>query len=590
MWFRSLGLFGLLTAFLASPLLAQFPGTDPPPATPEPTVEKFDELVFQLESQARRGGLDLAKAVASLTRVGAVPEAIRRLEEIGKSDDVDLLAESAKAIGPAMMLRLSLSESLSESGQTSITKMSDALKRYDQSVERLRAAIEDLGTDSVDKNLAANRTLLRGGDVAIGELVAAVGRELPRSHRAKVIQVLRSFDREAIDAVGELALYGTESVRANALDAFQQLASSERSTVWSIGAMFAINATDQERSIAAEIASVSSRDEAIGFLVDRLNLARRVAHQSPNDDTPATVWSIDPNGTAVVPTRSEELYLQYRRSYDLAQQLRRLGTLPSPALNAAISADLAYRVMSDLDWGDPEQLEEFKGLYGPMLDTDQLLIALNENRHLGYVPSALGLIRVLGSDATPRLLHGSVGKISPLVDAATRDATPRIRYEAASLIASILQTSDIQYYAGSSEVKRTLAEMVALTDHASAVLLETRPAVAVGQESILGQLGLETRIAMTASDVEREVARGGDLRMILSKIEISDASAIELVDRVRRRPAAEWSRSYSSAMIRQTQTPSTPSNRKPRRTVGSANDRPPFTWWHCQGGRLRLPT
>jgi predicted aconitase with swiveling domain len=90
------------------------------------------------------------------------------------------------------------------------------------------------------------------------------------------------------------------------------------------------------------------------------------------------------------------------------------------------------------------------------------------------------------------------------------------------------------HYAGSSMVRKTLAEMTSLGDQPTAILVETRPEVVIRVETILSKLGYATCVVQSVRELQRVIDRGGDIRLILSKIELSDLPPVEMVDLVRR--------------------------------------------------------
>ncbi len=53
-------------------------------------------------------------------------------------------------------------------------------------------------------------------------------------------------------------------------------------------------------------------------------------------------------------------------------------------------------------------------------------------------------------------------------------------------------------------------------------------------EKILGDLGYQVDVVGSVAKLQRRVARGGDIRMILSKTELADYPPIEMLDLVRR--------------------------------------------------------
>ncbi|WP_182868702.1 hypothetical protein [Stieleria mannarensis] len=551
--FLTISVFLASVTLLAAGTRGQFGQGDAVTVDPADSPSDRDELVRQLESTAGRGGTYRAQAIRSLARIGAWPQVDRWLGRINGVGDPSELARSAAVIGNELLLRISLRSELSDDSRSAIKKMTAAAKAEQQSTERLRAAIAGLAGQDVDANLAANRTLMAGGDAAIQEMVAAIVREdsgegrsgkaISDRHRAKLLGVLEALGDGGGQALNQLALYGDAGVRSAALDALRIL-DPPSATDTLISAALADDATAAETQIARASASFPAGFEkldAIAVLADRLSTLRAVAMRTPNDLTPATMWSVDADRTGVQANRSTEVFLRYRNAYDAAQRLRRLGDLPPRVARSVLSADLAYRVMVDVDWGDPEQIQVIGRSYAGQLTAPALLATLAQQREFGDTPAAVGTLRLMSDSVnadspSAELLVGRGGGFSELVDAA-RDPEPLVRYEAASCVSQLVSALGSGFsFPGSSYVRKTLAEMASLDSRPLVILLETRPVVALRQESNLNQLGYAVQKVTSAIDAEREIQRGGDLRMVVSKIRIADAVPAELVDRVRRQP------------------------------------------------------
>jgi CheY-like chemotaxis protein len=514
-------------------------------ATPSPEAEPTepDELVRQLESTASRGGQYRASAIASLIRLGAWEAADRWLAELDSVEDQQELAEAARVIGPQLLLRVSLRSELSDPSRSAIRKMATASQSLRESPQRLAAAIEQLGRADVNEQLAAGRTLLQGGHASVQAVVDALVTGQADRPRSELLSILRSLGPGGAQALEQLALYGNASVRGAALDTLARL-DREAADDALLTAALASDATARERRVAEQAlpqASQVTRQQAIAALARRLDALRAIARRTPNDASPVTLWSVDQERSGVVPNRSSEIYLRYRRGYDAAQRLRRLGELPEEVLRSVLAADLAYRVMVDPDWGDAPQVQAVADAYGARLTTKLLAETLAEERRPGRIPATLGLLRMIQgrpqSDADVDVLLDSYqGKPGALVQA-VRAPEPRIRYEAAATIRQALaQAPESFAFAGSTSYRRTLSEMASLKPNPTAILVETRPVVALRQETILGQLGYQVRVVRSGLAAEREIHRGGDLRLVLSKVTVADMRARELVDRIRRHP------------------------------------------------------
>jgi hypothetical protein len=199
-----------------------------------------------------------------------------------------------------------------------------------------------------------------------------------------------------------------------------------------------------------------------------------------------------------------------------------------------LSADMAYRIIIDLDWGDPDQIKAIRDAYGTAANgsalSNAIAVAIAADDHA----AAIGLLRLLDPDASvldrSLLLHGNGALPTPLVQAAS-SPNPRVRYEAAVAISRLAGGAP---FAGSSYVKQRLGEMRSLGDQPSAILVETRADLIIPLEKILGDLGYQVDVVGSVAQLQRRVARGGDIRMILSKTELADYPPVEMLDLVRR--------------------------------------------------------
>lgn len=502
---------------------------------------KPDELVRQLESNARRGGIRLPRAIASLARLGAWEQVDRWLATLDKVDDPQVLAEAAEAIGPQLLLRISLYEELSEAGRSAIKKLTDASNSVKQTPARLQQAIDQLAGSDVDQNLAANRILMDGGHATVKAIVETLIDGTTGQQRSKLLAVLDALGDGGSQSLQQLALYGVATTRGPALDALAML-DDNAAIDGLLTAHFAADASAEERQVAAKRLPLPNRydaADAIATLTQRLQELRQIARDTANDAQPTDLWSVNQDRTGVTVQRSSHIFRQYRRAYDQAQRIRRIPGLPDDVLGRVVAADLGYRVMVDVQWGSGEEIQSLRDSYGDLLGIDLLLDAVRRERDAADVPAVVGLLRLLENlphnrDQARRLLVPRGNGFSELVDA-VGDPAPRIRYEAASLIAKLLQSHEIQAtFPGASYYQKTLAEMASLHRDPTAILVETRPVIALRQETILTQLGYRVVAVKNGLQAERVVHQGGDLRLVVSKVEPADMTAAELVDRIRR--------------------------------------------------------
>ena len=235
-----------------------------------------DEVVRQLESRASRGGDELGTSIRRLAKIGAWQAADRWVASINRLDDQDQLARTASLIGADMLLKISLQENLSENSRAAINKMNAASKAVRESPALMQQAIRLLDGNGVDDQLNAARTLRAGGNAAIKAMVDQLAQGARASTRTKLLAILREMGDAGIEALDQLALYGNESARYNALVA---LASSDASLATLVSFAFASDASQKEQALARQVvgrsyANINSR-QAITYLSEQLHKSMR---------------------------------------------------------------------------------------------------------------------------------------------------------------------------------------------------------------------------------------------------------------------------------------------------------------------------
>ncbi|GAA5507249.1 hypothetical protein [Novipirellula caenicola] len=516
-----------------------------PAAADDPASEAAaDPLSEQLQIKARRGDIQLAESVSALVRVGRWSEANTLLSEAAaRQIDDSVLAAMAAQIEPSLRLKMVRSEQLEEPARKFVEKLSAAATANAQSETRLTTAIDRLDAASVDVRIDAIRTLLAGGNHAIRAMVNSVVSASPPAPSDDILRTMLRLGDGGVDALRQLALYGTPPERLAALKALVRI-NRKAATNELVTALLAADSTQNEIDFATtqlRNASAGTINTAAGidFLANRLQRLRETVKTVDNDFQTRILWSVNADRKSVDFREVQTMLAAYRDAADAAARLRRIGSLPRSVANEVVAAELSYRVILDPDWGDKTQLESFASEFAATLQSAAWVGILANAVDSGDVPAAVGVLRLIGSlsDASQQndLLLSAAPNPSPLVMAAI-SAEPRIRYEAATVIAAM----PVQYdYPGSSLVLKTLHEMASLESLPMAILVETEAELILAQETILKQLGFAVRIAHSVAGAERAVAGSSDLRLIVSKTNLADASPIELIDRVRRHSIGE---------------------------------------------------
>ncbi len=504
--------------------------------------ENDDPQVRQLREAASAGNsVQAAQAVTSLVRIGNWFAADEILAEAAtQKPDEATAAEMARRLGPALLVRMSRSDKLNQSALDFVSQLSAALANENASPERLRLATEDLFSDQADVRLNAMRVLLSGGDASIRELVSAIVSDKTATQRDELLRTMLQLGDGGVLALRQLAIYGATDERPRALASLARI-DRQRFTSDLVSALHAANSTDEERKIAFDAfarmnLSAPSHADSIIYLADELSRANEAARLAVGDETLSVIWEIDADRKTVRSVETRASIAASRERADLAARLLRLDSVPRILAQDALIADVSYRVSADPLWGSPEEVKALSDAYGATSAPAAASVALAEALQREDWTAVVGLIQFTQAASNQiqvnEWLSGQAGQPAPLVRAAMAPI-PRVRYEA---VAAITKLKPEMVYAGSSHVQETLAEMARLTRRPVAIIVETIPEFVSLQETLLTTIGFQVDTVVTVAELERRVAAGGDLRLVLSKSGLADARPIELVDRVRRLP------------------------------------------------------
>ncbi|TWT54104.1 hypothetical protein Pla22_17390 [Rubripirellula amarantea] len=529
-------------------------GADTTDAISDLTTEaELSPLVAQLIQLATKGPIDRAKAINSLAKIGRWNEVNQALNQLDLAKTpASAQAEMGRLIGPSQYIRINQEASVSDEAKAKLQALAKAANEYTTSDKRLDAAILDLSSTSETKRLAAARTLFEGGNAAIRQITNRIISLDPNQDtsetRNKLLRVLRRFDGQAMAPLQRHALYGERQQRARAAAALASI--GDRNFIADyVAAAFAADSLDFERqagmrAITRLHGKSISNGAAIRFLIDDLAGKRQMAQSVPRGQAIETCWSCSSVGCEDLQIIETTSFLSaYRDAVDAAARLKRVANLTPELASLVLATEVEYRIAVDSDWGMASEVDQLAQSLpfefdDSLLDQTLSSAVQNQNEIL-----SLGMVRLIAEIratspsvtgyADPLLLTG-MSSPSSLVQLAT-SAHPRVRYEAAILVSKLAGS---EAYPGSSEVRRTLSEMVGLQDRPAAILVETRPDVILQMEQILTDLGYDVTVVPDVNRLQRAIRKGGDLRLILSKMQLSDLPPVELLDIVRRSPRA----------------------------------------------------
>ncbi|WP_461507133.1 hypothetical protein [Rhodopirellula baltica] len=515
--FANLGVHGIV---------AQETAADSEESTPLPP----DPAVEQLILKASGGPEALGRSLNSLARVRAWSAINELLQPLASNAPAaDRAARIASEISTDQRIRISSAEDVSAEAKKALDGIFDARATTLRDPSRLQAAIKQLTSTNDDEKLGAYRTLFRGGEYASAALIGDIVRTDNLSQRREDLRVLLKIDRSAgIAGLRRVALYGNESARSNAIDALAMLGLDE------------VQVDLLMRRLEAT-SDAASRLPALKIMRLSLQDAMDEAVASQHDFGDVSVWAINPKRDGVVPTQAATWVVAFRNAADAASRLSRVGDNDPASMVQQLTAQLAYRVANDPDWGDAKNRDEFiKTFFGDASSEDVLaawaLPVLENSVTSENDPAAVGVLRLidgeLGRGLSASLLRQGADA-SVLVETVDHpNAT--VRYEAAATIARLMAADPQLTFAGSSRVRDRWQQMATLGSKGVAIILENRPEIISAWQRILAGAGFEPRIADSVAALERRLSRGDDVRLIVSKQQPRDASAIEMIDVVRR--------------------------------------------------------
>ncbi len=513
----------------------------------DPTPISDTPLVRQTMDLARRKPETLPRAIRSMTRAGEWAAVDQLLRQAGEAKlDEAALAEISRQLGGALFVRLSGREELSEAAEAVLQQAAAADRAQRESPERLAQAIKQLGDRNVapedrgaiDRRLQASRTLLGGGEQAVVQMVGAIVGGEDDARIGTLTRLLARLGAGGGDLLLQYAIYAAPEQRARAMVALDLL-KHPLATATALSSLHAAGSTDAERTAAANLLvdssdSLPQRDAAVAALMRLLHRQQDIVDRQVAGESVTTAWVFEPaTGDAsslMVDAKTEAR----RRAVDIGAMLRRIGDLPREAMTKIAINDLTYQVHVDPDWGDDDQVDAALTTYPHLGTTRGLLDFLEAAKRADRPAAVIAGLRILSDEsagvASPLLLTADQPAKSVLVELAS-SSIPRVRYEAATAI-DALRTD--RPYAGKSEVRRTIGEMATLVERPVAVLVETRPQVRGELGALLASLGYEVRYVGSTAGALRALASGGDIRLILAKTLLWDATPVEFVDRVRR--------------------------------------------------------
>jgi len=504
----------------------------PPPPT--------DVFLLELRRRARGTDEQLAQSIRDALRLRLDAEASRFLESIAQRQwDDAKRREVVQIINPGSLLRATIDDTITPNAKAQAADLLAAKVRFDQSPERIAAAIPGIGSGDVELELPATRTLLAAGTAAIGPVALAAAQETDLARRDALLRVLARQGEDSLNALSSLAIYGAPEIRGGALASLERMRGDAAVGHLAV-ALHASDSTETERAIAQQrlairYPSLPSHDEVETYLLDQMARERIVAGRLARSEASGFAWSIDPDSGAPVATKTTAAMAAQRRVVDLSRLLYRLGDLSPPAHRAAVIADLAYRFQVD-PLAVAEQIDELRQIWGePAFRAESLSAIIADtiaDDDLAAAVAAMTLVDANTPGNQAALVTTGSAEMAPLVKAVLH-SVPQVRYEAAL---AILRLDFQSPFPGVSVVTDRLNEMASLSREPIAIIVDTRTEREAQIERLISSMGYRIEVASSVAQAVRQVDRGGDVRLVISTSLLPDRTVLELVDGVRRHP------------------------------------------------------
>ncbi|MFG0264063.1 MAG: HEAT repeat domain-containing protein [Rhodopirellula sp. JB055] len=491
-----------------------------------------DPLVEQLKLKASGGPEALGRSLNALAKIrawSAVDELLQPLAS--NAPAADRAAKIASQIGSDQRLRITSATDVSDEAKQALDGIFDARAKALREPSRLQAAIKKLTSSNPDDKSAAYRTLFRAGEYASAALIDDIVRTSAPEQRREDLRVLLKIDRKAgIAGLRRVALYGADSTRSKAFDALAMLGSDEAQ----------VDLLTQRLEAAADV-DLATREPALQIMRLALEDAMNNAVASQHDFGNVSVWAINAKRDGVVPTQAATWVVAFRDAADAASRLSRVGDTEHNSVVQQLTAQLAYRVANDPDWGDAKNRDDFFRTFFGKASAEEVLAAwampvLANSVETENDPAAVGVLRLIDGDLSRGLAETLLrrgAKVSELVETVDH-SNATVRYEAAAAIARLLAVDPELTFAGMSRVEDRWHQMATLGDKGVAIVLENRPEIISSWQRIMAGAGFQPKTVSSVASLERLLSLGDDVRLIVSKEQPRDASAIEMIDVVRR--------------------------------------------------------
>lgn len=526
-----------------------------PAAAQRSLTERPDPAVEQTMQAAGRNATSLGRAISTFTRMAEFESAEQLISSIPTRNynDQQKLQITAE-ITPAQRFRLTRDPQISSASVKILDELFAARRIQLATPDRLSKAIQGVLSSDPDQSLPAIRVLFQGGETSTAMLVRSIVNTNDMDQRDQWLRAMVRIDRNSgIAALRRVALYGNSAARSGAIIALIRLR-DEGSLIEFITSLYRTdsgptqpdeaealkNTTNEVKNYLTRRGdAIPSRRDVVRVLRDELKEADRVARTSLREFGRASTWVLNEQRDGVVAAKMPAWTIAFRDASDAASRLNAVGDNDLDSGSRQLIAVMAYQVANDSDWGDPSQVTAFYDRFvvpaaspTTMATSEVILQSLQLAIASDNDPAALGLIRMVDKAIAPAndWLFAASPSVSPLVTAVDHP-NPTVRYEAAAAIAGLNPQSP---FAGSSRVNDRWLQMSQLSDRPSAIILENRTEVIAIWERLMSQAGLAPTFVSNSRQLEVYASTGDDVRLIVSKKEPKDVSAIELTDIIRR--------------------------------------------------------
>lgn len=495
--------------------------------TPDFKVEHPVVIALRERPPKTLDGLTRAlKLALDLSRPDVFREFVAPWLEL-KASDTDALALQRK-YGSALFIEMGRRPDFQPEGrQVGYLVLSGASKVV-RDPARLDAAIKQLSDGDQVVRVKALREISAAGPAGVVALFHALAADAAEPSRAAIRSALVALGRESIEPA--IAAIGSSqiAVRADAANVLGRLKVDDAIPLL-VGIAVGPAGEDRDESIAALkrfSKDLPTKPEVETFLARRIR--NYLAGDPPgdiDDQETVRVSSWDEKTHSPVVARHPRALASLIAANRLALSLEKIAIDPANQRLALVTRLEFEQTQAGLD-------TPLAALPFPNRSLDEIQAVLLLALKLDRTAAATAACDILGASGRSELLAGVGGKDSPLVIAL---ASPNRRVQFSAVMA-ILKLDSPQAFPGASRVVEMMRFFLSTRGRREVLIAHGRSDEAQRIARMFAEIGFDSKIAISGSELVRMAKESPDFEMILVSDTINRPSIMEVVQVLRQDP------------------------------------------------------